>query len=195
MRRPVDGSSKVDVAEPGGEHVKAESLEAATGPAPVPVIIREARHSDLEAIAAIERMRSGTGDPDSWATILDRYVRDDPEQVALVAADESGTVVAYLFGEVRAWEFGSERCGWIFALAVDPGHDREGLATALYRRAVRCFHDAGVEILRTMVRRDAVPILSFFRSLGFAAGPFSELEKAIDAYDLEEDPEGEGYEL
>ena len=175
--------------------MQVENLEIASGPSSTTLTIRDARHDDLDAIANIERTRSGAGDVEWWTAILNRYVQDDPEQVALVATDEADTVVAYLFGEVRAWEFGSERCGWIFALAVDPGHDREGLATALYRRAVRCFHDAGVEILRTMVRRDAVPILSFFRSLGFAAGPFSELEKAIDAYDLEEDPEGEGYEL
>jgi ribosomal protein S18 acetylase RimI-like enzyme len=171
--------------------MSAESLEVLPDPGPATAAtIRDARPTDLEAIAGIERTRSGAGDHEWWAAILNRYVGDDPEQVALVATDETGTVVAYLFGEVRAWEFGSERCGWIFALAVDPDHDREGTATALYRRAVRSFHEAGVELMRTMVRRDAVPILSFFRSLGFAAGPFSELEKAIDRYDLDADLEG-----
>ena len=33
--------------------------------------------------------------------------------------------------------------------------------------------------MRTMVRRDDVPLLALFRSMGFAAGPFSEMERAV----------------
>jgi hypothetical protein len=42
--------------------------------------------------------------------------------------------------------------------------------------ARRRFRRAGVDTVRTMVRRDDVPVLSFFRSSGFVGGRFVEME-------------------
>ncbi len=42
----------------------------------------------------------------------------------------------YLLGEVRAFEFGSEPCGWIFAVGVDPNSERRGVASRLLAEAV-----------------------------------------------------------
>jgi ribosomal protein S18 acetylase RimI-like enzyme len=49
----------------------------------------------------------------------------------------------------------------------------------LSETAIERFGDMGVELVRTMVRRNDVPMLSFFRSQGFAGGPFSELERPV----------------
>ena len=56
-----------------------------------------------------------------------------------------------------------------------------GLANGcrLCDEAVRCFATMGVEMVRTMVRRNDVPLLALFRSMGFVAGTFSELERAV----------------
>ena len=90
-------------------------------------------------------------------------------------------VEGFLFGEVRAWEFGSERCGWIFSVAVSPASERGGVATRLCEEAIRQFGAMGVSLVRTMVRRNEVPVLALFRSMGFVAGPFSEMERAVPA--------------
>ena len=97
---------------------------------------------------------------------------------------DDGAIVGHLFGEVRAWEFGSEPCGWIFAVAVQPEMARRGYAADLCRHAMAKFHEMQVFVVRTMVRRNDVPVLSFFRSMGFVAGPFAEMEKTIEADDL-----------
>ncbi len=147
--------------------------------------VRNAEPADVGGIAAVDALHAGSPKPEYWQQILKTYARDGDERVALVAVDASGTLGGYLFGEVRAWEFGSDRCGWIFSVAVHPGHARESLATDLCRCAMSRFHATGVRLVRTMVRRNDVPILAFFRSMGFIGGPFSEMEKRITFEDLE----------
>ena len=88
-------------------------------------------------------------------------------------------IVGYLLGEVRAFEFGSEPCGWVFAVGVDPAHAREGIASLLLGEACARFRSAGVETVRTMVRRDDIPVLSFFRRRGFVGGSFYQLEMSL----------------
>jgi len=144
--------------------------------------IAEACRTDLEGIVALDRVRAGEAKPAYWLEILGQYLdhAGGDERVAVVARDAGG-VCGFLFGEVRAWEFGSERCGWIFAVSVSPAHEREGLATRLCEEAFRRFGAMGVDLVRTMVRRRDVPMLALFRSMGFVAGPFSELEMAIES--------------
>jgi ribosomal protein S18 acetylase RimI-like enzyme len=141
--------------------------------------IRAMEKGDLSAVARIERAHSA---PDGRPL---RRVRQRMEEllaegrrvVALVAADGRGRVVGYLVGDVRSWEFGSEPAGWIFALGVDPRVERHGLGRGLVEAATRRFAALGVRRVRTMVRRDDVPVLRFFRSRGFTAGPYLELER------------------
>ena len=99
--------------------------------------------------------------------------------LALVALEDN-VVVAYVIGEIRSWEFGSDRAGWITALAVDPTFEGKGVARALMTQAADHFRAAGVTEVRTMIRRDNVPVLRFFRSTGFVAGPYTELELSLE---------------
>ena len=115
---------------------------------------------------------------DYWKDRLQDFLTDRPpgQRVALVADDDSQTMVGYILGEIRAFEFGSQPCGWIFAVGVEPDKRRFGIASLLLSEACRCFRQAGVSTIRTMVRGDNVPVLSFFRSKRFIGGPFVQLE-------------------
>lgn len=97
-----------------------------------------------------------------------------------LAAESDDKLVGYLFGEVRAFEFGSEACGWIFAVGVDPPFLRSEVGSTLLAEACRRFRRAGAGRVRTMVRRNNVPVLSFFRANGFAGGSFVQLELDIE---------------
>jgi ribosomal protein S18 acetylase RimI-like enzyme len=141
--------------------------------------LRDARPGDAAAIAEIDASRAGTRKPEYWDRMLREYGPGSEGRVALVAEDDRGDVSGFLLGEVRAWEFGSERCGWVFSVAVRPGVERGGTATRLCEAAVRRFGALGVRVVRTMVRRNDVPMLALFRSLGFRAGPFSEMETRV----------------
>lgn len=142
-------------------------------------VIRDVRPEDVEGIVDIDAQRTRTPKLRYWKAILKQYARRESGRVALIADVDEGAIQGFLFGEVRAWEFGSERCGWIFSVAVRPEAERSGLATRLCEDAIRRFGSMGVGLVRTMVRRNDIPMLSLFRSMGFSAGPFSEMQLAM----------------
>lgn len=139
--------------------------------------VRDLRKQDVAAVTRIDALRTGKLKRRYWEHVFDRFLerRDQPLRIGL-GAELGARLAGYLLGEVRAFEFGSEECGWIFAVAVDPGAARESVASRLLAEACARFRDGGVPRVRTMVRRDDVPVLSFFRGNGFRGGPFVQLE-------------------
>jgi ribosomal protein S18 acetylase RimI-like enzyme len=143
--------------------------------------VRELRQADLEAVVRIDALRTGERKPEYWGGVFGDFLGAETgaRRVGL-SAEEEGALVGYLLGEIRAFEFGSEACGWVFAVAVDPEHSRRSVGSALLGEARRRFRAAGVSRLRTMVRRNDVPVLAFFRSSGFVGGSFVQLEQDLE---------------
>jgi ribosomal protein S18 acetylase RimI-like enzyme len=148
------------------------------------VAIRELRREDLPEVIRIDSLQTGESKPAYWERVFRDFLdgEDPPLRVGLCAEGGDG-LLGYLLGEVRAFEFGSDTCGWIVAVGVDPGHLRKSIATGLLSVACRRFKSAGIRRVRTMVGRNNVPVLSFFRANGFVGGSFVQLE-----LDLEETP-------
>jgi GNAT superfamily N-acetyltransferase len=148
------------------------------------VCIRDLGRQDLPEVIRIDHLHTGESKPEYWKKVFSDFLdgKGRPVRVGLCAEGGEG-LLGYLFGEVRAFEFGSDTCGWIFAVGVDPGHLRKSVATGLLAIACRRFRTAGIRRVRTMVGRNDVPVLSFFRANGFVGGSFVQLE-----LDLEEQP-------
>jgi ribosomal protein S18 acetylase RimI-like enzyme len=144
------------------------------------VRLRRIVPSDLDRVVEIDARHRGEAVPRYWRAVRDAFLARDRERVRVAAGAEiDGHLVGFLFGEVRAFEFGSEPCGWVFAIGVDDDHRRAGIASSLLAEACRRFHAAGIRKVRTMVRRADVPVLAFFRAHGFAAGEFTQLELGL----------------
>ncbi|HET6277429.1 MAG TPA: GNAT family N-acetyltransferase [Candidatus Polarisedimenticolia bacterium] len=145
--------------------------------------IRAIRSGDAAAIAAIDAAHTGLLKRRYWRDVVTRHAgrgRAGGARVGLVAVEGAkGRVVGYVMGRVRSFEFGSEPCAWIVALGVHPRMLRGGVASRLFAEACRRFAQHGITLVRTMVRRDDVGVLTFFRSQGFVAGPYVELELSI----------------
>jgi ribosomal protein S18 acetylase RimI-like enzyme len=145
------------------------------------VRVRELRDADLDDVVRIDALHTGEPNPGYWSGVLQAFLarHDDRPRIGL-AAEVGDAMVGYLLGEVRAFEFGSEPCGWVFGAGVDSGHLRKRVASQLLAECCRRFREAGVHHVRTMVRRNNVPVLSFFRASGFVAGSFVQLELDLD---------------
>jgi ribosomal protein S18 acetylase RimI-like enzyme len=119
---------------------------------------------------------TGLHKADYWQRVYRRYgLRGQGLRHFLVAV-AGPRVVGFVIGEVRDWEFGSPPCGWVFAIDVDPQARQQGIGTRLLDEAKARFARAGVAKLRTLLHRDNLLILSFFRSQGLMAGPLIPLE-------------------
>jgi len=141
--------------------------------------IRTAGVGDLQSITALDRKITGLAKPDYWRDLIRRYGGRKRERHFLIA--ESGEeMVGFIMGEVRAWEFGSSPCGWVFAVNVEPDKRVGGIGTMLFDALCDRFRKNDVATVRTMLARDDTLIMSFFRSQGMMAGPYIELEAALD---------------
>lgn len=143
-----------------------------------PLVIGRLRRADLPAIVKLDAALTGKRKPAYWKAVLPPFVSPKRSRVGLVARHNE-RVVGFLLGEVRAFEFGSPPCGWIFAVGVDSEFSHHGIGSALLAEAARQFARSGLSTIRTMVWRNDVQMLSFFRSNGFVGGSFTQLEREL----------------
>ncbi len=139
--------------------------------------MRAVRRSDLDPVIAIDAKVTGLEKRAYWQSIYRRYgIAARGERRWFLVAEVETRVVGFLIGEVRDWEFGSPPCGWVFALDVDPEVRQAGVASQLLAALNASLKRAGVRKLRTLLARDNMLILSFFRSQGMMAAPLISLE-------------------
>lgn len=137
---------------------------------------------DLRAVVRLDARLTGRRKPAYWKTVFAEFLSPARGLVRVgLAARKGDRLSGYLLGEVRAFEFGSQPCGWILAVGVDPGQAHHGIGSALVAEAGRRFRRARVSTVRTMVRRNDVSLLAFFRSNGFVGGTFTQLESGLPA--------------
>ena len=161
--------------------MSADGSPSPTAGQPPSVRIRDLRNEDLGEVVRIDALHTNEEKPTYWAELFQRFVGRPPgREVGLAAEDGGGRVMGYLLGEPRAFEFGSRRCGWVFAIGVEPDRVRTHVASRLLDEARRRFRASGIDTLRTMVKRSDVSVQSFFRAAGFEGGSYIQLERRIE---------------
>ena len=149
------------------------------------ITIRRAIESDLTSITAIDEKVTKISKPDLWRDNFERYSRRRKDERFFLVAEDSEkpqerAILGYIIGEVRAWEFGSGPCGWVFAFSVDPETRQQRIGEQLFEAISDRFKKAGIKKMRTMVPRKNRLHMAFFRSEGMVAGPYIQLEKDLD---------------
>lgn len=147
--------------------------------------VRRVQAADISYVIALDTRITKLAKPKYWNDVFRRYgKRRLHERFFLIAKNRSDRadprVLGFIIGEIRAWEFGSTPCGWVFALSVEPEMRLHGIGSALLETISGEFKKAGVDKMRTMVERGAQLPLLFFRSEGMMAGPYIQLEKDLD---------------
>ena len=142
--------------------------------------VRSVRAGDLAQVAAIDAQITRLPKPEYWEQIYRRYGSARLQQRIFLVAETAGRIEGFVIGEVRDWEFGSQRCGWVFAISVRPGARLAGTGGRLLAAICKGFRHLGVSKVRTMLARDNQLSLSFFRSQGMMAAPFIPLEIDLD---------------
>ena len=145
------------------------------------VSVRRVRASDVANVIALDAHVTKLAKPEYWNDVFKRYGRQRlNERFFLVAETPDKRMAGFIIGEVRAWEFGSTPCGWVFALSVEPDVRLRGTGSALLDAISAEFKKAVVSKMRTMVERNTVLQMLFFRSEGMMAGPYLQLEKDLE---------------
>jgi ribosomal protein S18 acetylase RimI-like enzyme len=142
--------------------------------------IRNALPEDFDAVIALDSESVKEEKPAYWQGIFDRYVSVRKDSGFFLVAETGGKIIGFIVSEVRAWEFGSPPCGWVFAIGVSPEKRELGVGQLMLDEICKRLQQAGVMTVRTMVDREDKLTLSFFRSQGLRTGRYIELEKPLD---------------
>jgi ribosomal protein S18 acetylase RimI-like enzyme len=157
-----------------------QTAEAATV-----VRVRRVQAADMPYVIGLDTRVTSLPKTEYWNDIFRRYGKQRlHERFFLVAEGRTERakprVLGFIIGEIRAWEFGSTPCGWVFALSVEPEMRLHSIGNSLLEAISLRFKKAGVSKMRTMVARDGQLLNLFFRSEGMMAGPYLQLEKDLD---------------
>ncbi len=145
-------------------------------------VVRTARRADIAAVTALDERITGLGKYAHWLNLYGRQKKAGQLAGIFLVAVRPGApnqVLGFIVGEIRAWEFGSAPCGWVHALSVDSESRLLGVGEALLEAIAQEFREAGIAKMRTMVARDNLLPMLFFRSEGMMAGPYVQLEKEL----------------
>jgi len=150
--------------------------------------IRNAKANDLARIIELDESSSGINKPDYWQESFRRFGSLQDGRYFLVAEknneiEKKREIVGFIIGEIRAWEFGSQPGGWVFSLTVDPGTRLSGVATVMFNTICQCFRQAGVDKVHTMIDRDNITVMAFFRSQGMMAASTIPLQLSLSDMD------------
>lgn len=123
-----------------------------------PLDIREARRSDLDAIADLERRSF----PVPWKREYFEAEVGAPFRLNLVARDERGQLAGYVFCAFAGGEVHVNK------IAVSPEARRRGLATRLMDEVFAYSREIAAEEIYLEVRVSNAPARLFYERLGFA---------------------------
>jgi ribosomal protein S18 acetylase RimI-like enzyme len=134
--------------------------EGVIGSSPiVGFLIRNGTNDDVAAVLDFwRRAEAASSSTEAGEDVLGLLGRD-PE--ALLIAEEGGEIVGTVIAGWDGWR------GTFYRLAVDPGHRRGGLATALVRAGEERLRALGAHRLNAIVESDHPDAMAFWAAAGF----------------------------
>ena len=113
------------------------SVEARATKSDTAVRVRRVRAADIPHVIGLDTRVTKLAKAEYWNDVFRRYGKQRlHERFFLVAEGRSDGVdlhvLGFIIGEIRAWEFGSTPCGWVFALSVEPEMRLQSVATELF---------------------------------------------------------------
>jgi len=136
--------------------------------------------ADLEAVAAIDRERSGRSRSEFYARRL-RGLADEPEGGVAVVAERAGRVAGFAFARILDGEFGGQApAGVLDAIGVDSQALHQGVATDVLQALDGALLARGARELRTQVDWTDQGLVVFFARAGFRLAPRLVLERTLE---------------
>lgn len=105
------------------------------------------------------------------ATMIDQ--KNSIGDSLLLVAEKSGETVGTVMG---GWD---GHRGWIYALAVAPTHQRQGIGRILVQRIEKELAHRGCPKINLQVRADNEAVVSFYQALGYETEPRISMGKLL----------------
>ena len=143
------------------------------------ITVRRMRTQDGDAVLRINEKITGRPHEAQWESRIIEHLSANP--LGCLVAEEEGTIVGFILGSIRGWEFGIPKTGWIEIVGVAPEFHKKGVAKALIGKLHVYFRNHNVLRVMTMVNWNDGGLVSFFRAVGFERSEFIILDKGVDS--------------
>jgi GNAT superfamily N-acetyltransferase len=142
-----------------------------------PIVVRPARASDAEAIAALF---TGEGYPAGGSDIVERLERFDSPYSRVVVADLDGEPLGFLAVHVIPRFEHDDRIVRVVALVVDPGARERGVGHRLMTEAERIGEEVGAAFVEVTAGHHRPDARRLYESLGYDGSVTAYLRKRLD---------------
>jgi ribosomal protein S18 acetylase RimI-like enzyme len=119
--------------------------------------------AESEVCVTFQTMRLPRTMQAAYPRNLDQLTEDWQRGEGFLVAEVDEEVRGYVDMLARPWQ----RMGWVANLAVDRGYRRQGIGTALMRRARQWARQQGLRVILAEATTKNYPALCFYRKLGF----------------------------
>ena len=140
--------------------------------------IRTMTEDDFVSVAEIQETITKKKVSPELTNILRNYLQKDND--ACLVAEDEGSVVGFVIGDIKDWGFGVEKSGWLEILGVHPKYMGQGTGKELGGRLMEHFKAKNIKNVYTAVRWDSGDLLAFFKSIGFDRSDMINLEKRLE---------------
>jgi len=151
--------------------VNSSSTAAAASLAIAPI-----EDADVAAVIALWRA-CGLTRPWNDAAADIALARRGPNATILIGREGNAIVATVLAGH-------DGHRGWVYYVAVDPGHQKKGFGRTMMAAAEDWLRQAGVEKLQLLVRPGNEAVKAFYESIGYGEQPRLIFAKWLDGREL-----------
>ena len=99
--------------------------------------------------------------------------RRGPNATILIGRDGNAIVASAMVGH-------DGHRGWVYYVAVDPGHQKKGFGRAIMDAVEDWLRQAGIAKLQLLVRRDNAKAGAFYETIGYDEAPVTVFAKWLD---------------
>lgn len=137
-----------------------------------PPVAEPATPTDREAVVALWRA-CGLVVPHNPPEADYDFALGKPGSDVLVIRDRNAIIGSAMVGH-------DGHRGWVYYLAVDPAHQRQGLGAALVAGAEVWLRERGVRKIQLMVRDTNQGAIEFYRRIGYEPAPVTVMQRWLD---------------
>lgn len=142
--------------------------------------IRLMKAGDFDAVVEIDEKVLKASRPDYYKLKFERLVHSEDYVPTSLVAEEDGTVVGFVMGELYRGEYGIDReKATLDTIGVDPGHQHTGIGERLINEFMDHLKRLGVQKVNTLVHWNDPQLIRFFSSNHFIPSRTINLERTL----------------
>ena len=142
--------------------------------------IRLMKADDFDAIVRIDEKVLKSSRPEYYKMKFEKFVQSKDYVPTSLVAEEEGTVVGFVMGELYIGEYGiSEDRATLDTIGVDPSFQHRGVGQLLINEFIEHLRKLGIRRINTLVDWNDAKLIHFFSSNRFSPSKTVNLERSF----------------